>query len=160
MCDQVLFCHGPVLQRPAMRTSTAIAGTVKQTDAPAWAPLEAAISSELAEWFMWMHEIQLIDGSQLHAYKHLITRRYLHLAEDGRAFDYRVDGLYGEVALASAIVRTFSGWERALPPPRHLEALRLAVKATRNNGGAVRAAQTVPRRLGKDPQNPAAPPVA
>jgi hypothetical protein len=33
---------------------------------------------------MWMFEVRLSDGTPLHAYKHIDTRRYLHLASDGR----------------------------------------------------------------------------
>jgi hypothetical protein len=80
---------------------------------------------------MWMHEIQLADGSKIHAYKHSVTRRYLHLAADGRAFDYRVDGRYCEVYLATAIVRAFSGADRLLPSDEHLQAVRAAVQAAR-----------------------------
>jgi hypothetical protein len=82
---------------------------------------------------MWMHEIRLDDGTRIDAYKHTTTRRYLHLSDDGRAFDYLGDGGYGEVDLATAIVRGFSGWERALPPPPHLQAMREAVAAARRH---------------------------
>jgi hypothetical protein len=110
--------------------TTTIAGVVVQYDTPDWAPLEAAIGSEIADWFMWMFEIRLADGSHLHGYKHQTTRRYLHLTTDGRAFDYRAER-YGEVGLASSIARTFIGWERADPSPRHLRALRAAVESAR-----------------------------
>jgi hypothetical protein len=33
-----------------------------------------------------MHSVRLDDDAVVHAYKHLSTRRYCHLAEDGRAF--------------------------------------------------------------------------
>lgn len=62
-----------------------------------WATLEAALGSDIAAWFMWMHEIRLDDGTRIDAYKHTTTRRYLHLSDDGRAFDYLGDGGYGEV---------------------------------------------------------------
>lgn len=41
--------------------------------------------------FMWMHEIELEDGTRLHAYKHYETRRYLHLDHGGRAFVFAWD---------------------------------------------------------------------
>jgi hypothetical protein len=105
---------------------------VVQADAPAWEPLEAAIGSDIAEWFMWTHEIRLVDGWRLHAYKHVSTRRYLHLTEDGRAFDSRGESFYREIRLASAIARAFSGWERSMPSPRHLRALRMAIESARD----------------------------
>ncbi len=114
-----------------MLRTTSFVGIVVRTDAPDWVPLEVAIGSEIAGWFMWMCEIRLVDGPRLHAYKHVATRRYLHIAEDCRAFNYFGDGRYGEVGLASAIVRAFSGWERALPSPCHVRALHAAVDSAR-----------------------------
>lgn len=108
-----------------------ISGVVVQAESPDWAPLEAALGDVIGEWFMWMHEIRLADGLRLHAYKHVTTRRYLHLASHGFAFDHRIDGSYGIVALPTAIMRAFSGWERAQPPPRHVRALCMAVEAAR-----------------------------
>jgi hypothetical protein len=109
-----------------------IRGVVEQAATPDWAPLEAVIGDALAEWFMWMYEVQLADGSQLHAYKHVTTRRYLHLTSGGRAFDYRGhDGRYREVGVATAIIRAFTGWERAQPPPRHVRAMHEAVESAR-----------------------------
>ena len=35
-----------------------------------------------------MFEVELSDGTRLHAYKHRWTRRYIHLTGDGRAFAY------------------------------------------------------------------------
>jgi len=97
-----------------------ISGVVLQGDTPDWTALLAAIGSDLPVWFMWMFEVRLADGSRLHAYKHVTTRRYLHLTPDGRAFDYCGDCGYEEVDLASSIVSTFSDWEQARPPSRRL----------------------------------------
>jgi hypothetical protein len=41
------------------------------------------------EDFMWMFEVELESGLRLHAYKHIETRKYLHLDKEGRAFVYR-----------------------------------------------------------------------
>jgi hypothetical protein len=51
---------------------------------PDWQPL----IDLLLEDFMWMFEVELTDGTHLHAYKHRGTRRYIHLTGDGRAFAY------------------------------------------------------------------------
>jgi hypothetical protein len=115
-----------------MKRSLAISGVVVQSTEPRWEPLEAVFDTDIAGCFMWMYEIRLDDGTRLHAFKHVTTRRYLHLAEDGRAFEYRFDGRYREVRLAPAIGRAFVGWERTSPPPRHLRALRTAVAAARS----------------------------
>lgn len=101
-----------------------------QYDTPDWTPLEAAIGSEIADWFMWMFELRLADGSRVHGYKHQTTRRYLHLTTDGRAFVYRAER-YAEVDLAYAIADTFIGWEVADPSQRHLRALQAAVESAR-----------------------------
>ncbi|HEX7291828.1 MAG TPA: hypothetical protein VF250_11950 [Conexibacter sp.] len=81
---------------------------VVQIDTPDWAPLEAAIGPKLTGWFMWMHEIRLIGGPSVHAYKHIATRRYLHLAGDGRAFIYLGDGSYRATPLDAALATAFS----------------------------------------------------
>lgn len=53
--------------------------------APAWEPL-IALAPEHVDDFMWMHEVELEDGTRLHAYKHSQTGRYLHLDQAARAF--------------------------------------------------------------------------
>ena len=74
-----------------MHYTNGISGTPSQHDRPAWEPLVDLLGPDLAGWFMWMCEIKLGDGCGLHAYKHVATRRYLHLASDGRAFLYSTD---------------------------------------------------------------------
>ena len=71
-------------------------GKVLQHDAPIWGPLSELAPDQMGQ-FMWMHEVELEDGSRLHAYKHHRTLRYLHLDHGGRAFVFvwneeRVDG--------------------------------------------------------------------
>jgi hypothetical protein len=60
-------------------------GQVLQFDHPIWEPL-IELAPEHVHEFMWMHEVELEDGTRLHAYKHWETRRYLHLDHGGRAF--------------------------------------------------------------------------
>jgi hypothetical protein len=43
-------------------------------------------------------------------YKHIDTRRYLHLAADGRAFLYFPDSRYREISPHQAIDLAFHGW--------------------------------------------------
>lgn len=89
-------------------------GLITQGDTPDWAPLEAAIGAELAGWFMWMYEVRLADHRRIQAYKHVVTRRYLHLSADGSAFDYRApNGAYLQVGLTTAIVRVLGLGERS-----------------------------------------------
>jgi hypothetical protein len=51
-----------------------------------------------------MHSVRLDDDAVVHAYKHLSTRRYCYLAEDGRAFLHTPAGDYLEVTRRRAIV--------------------------------------------------------
>ena len=69
-----------------MRFDSAQRGDIVQFERPEWRPLTALLSEHIAECFMWMHEIRLDDGTAVHAYKHVRTRRYLYLAFDGHAF--------------------------------------------------------------------------
>jgi hypothetical protein len=62
-------------------------GHSTRADSPNWKPLLHLARVYVAE-FMWMFEVELEGGVRIHAYKHVITRRYLHLSEDGRAFVY------------------------------------------------------------------------
>ncbi len=75
-----------------------IEGKVKQADAPNWDPLVRAVGEEFADRFMWMAEIRLPDGTDVHAYKNRMNRSYLHLTEDGRLYFYD-SGEYIEVKL-------------------------------------------------------------
>lgn len=62
---------------------------------PTWQPLLALAPTHVDD-FMWMFSIGCEDGTRIHAYKHWQTRRYLHLAEDGRAFAWRSPNRYRE----------------------------------------------------------------
>lgn len=67
-----------------------------KVDAPEWEPLLNLAPDHVVD-FMWMGTVQLTDGTRLQAYKHYWTRRYLHLAEDGRAFVFVPKTRYEEV---------------------------------------------------------------
>ena len=41
-----------------------------------------------ADNFMWMGAAEFNDGRTIHSYKHVDTRRYLHLDESGHAYRY------------------------------------------------------------------------
>ena len=92
-------------------------GWLEQYKAPVWEPLVAAVGQRLAETFMWMQEEELDDGSVLHAYKHIHTRRYLYLTPDGRAFEHAHCGGFVPMRLDFAIEQALctwwilSGWE-------------------------------------------------
>ena len=61
-----------------------------------WAPLErfANLATRsghtlCADDFMWMGAAEFADGRSVHSYKHIDTRRYLHLDEAGHAYQYK-----------------------------------------------------------------------
>jgi hypothetical protein len=58
-----------------------------QYDKPEWGPL-LDLAPDHVDDFMWMFEVELESGLRLHAYKHIDTRKYLHLDKEGRAFVY------------------------------------------------------------------------
>jgi hypothetical protein len=72
-----------------MTTITRTGADLSFDGPPAWQPLIDLVGDTLVEFFMWMHEVELDDGTRVHAYKHRETRRYAHLDEDGGAWDYR-----------------------------------------------------------------------
>jgi hypothetical protein len=61
-----------------------------------WEPLLELAPDDVDD-FMWMFEFVLDDGIWVHAYKHRWTRRYIYLAEDGRAFDEVRPDVFEEV---------------------------------------------------------------
>jgi hypothetical protein len=80
-----------------MRSEPTITGHMLDGDDPTWEPLLAAVGGHHAAWFMWMYEIELADETRVHAYKHVSTRRYMHLCENGRAFEYVGEDRYREI---------------------------------------------------------------
>jgi hypothetical protein len=99
-------------------------GWMVQYERPVWEPLIELVGLDVVGCFMWMHEVELDDGLELHAYKSIATRRYLHLSVNGRAFAYVPRRRYAEISLAEALEEAFTGWEQALPPPPDPEAVR------------------------------------
>ena len=67
----------------------------------------------------------------MHAYKAVATRRYLHLAADGRVFADRGNHRYEEISAGAALAEAFEGWEELVPQPKHPEALRALLERHR-----------------------------
>jgi hypothetical protein len=93
-----------------------VSGAICRVERPDWTSLEDLVRDLLVAQFMWMFEVELEDGARMDAYKHRMTRRYLYLAEDGRAFECVSGGRYREVdpfmALAGAC-EEWGPWTRA-----------------------------------------------
>jgi hypothetical protein len=73
-----------------------IEGEWDTSDTPDWTPLENLALRECAE-FMWMFTVICEHSRRLQVYKHIWTRRYIHLDGTGAAFVYRSDGRYEQV---------------------------------------------------------------
>jgi hypothetical protein len=77
-------------------TPVVIEGESDHSETPDWTPLENLALRECGE-FMWMFSVVCENGRRLQAYKHIWTRRYIHLDGTGAAFVYRRDGRYEQV---------------------------------------------------------------
>jgi hypothetical protein len=93
-----------------MASTRTLAGRLKQFERPDWDPLIELVGLVLVHSFMWMNEIELEDGTSVHAYKHIWTRHYVHAAGDGRVFEYRRPGRYREVDAGQALAIAFFTW--------------------------------------------------
>lgn len=78
---------------------------------PEWRPLLDLVGPDIVGYFMWMCPLVLPDGTRMHAYKHHDTRRYLHIHEDGRLFEYDGAGGYLEISPTEALAEAFTSWE-------------------------------------------------
>jgi hypothetical protein len=73
-----------------------VAGQSTSGDTPDWVPLENLALEHCCD-FMWMFTVEAEHGRRIQAYKHIWTRRYIHLDGTGAAFVFRRDGRYQQV---------------------------------------------------------------
>jgi hypothetical protein len=95
-----------------MGTTADTKGRVLQCEAPDWRPLARAVGVNFLGAFMWMFEVTTPAGQRIHAYKHIDTRRYLHLGCCGEAFLYVDEDRYRRVDLAPLLELAFEPWWR------------------------------------------------
>ncbi len=76
-------------------------------ETPNWDPLMKVVGHRVIGDLMWMHEVRLTDGRAVHAYKHIDTRRYIHLDEDGNAFVHTESGRYRAMPAARVLAAMF-----------------------------------------------------
>lgn len=126
-----------------MLSDNVISGEVSQAEEPDWEPLRQLVGMELADWFMWMFEIELDDGTIVHAYKHIATRGYFHIGMDRRVFVYRTGGFYEEYDPVRAIDLVFMEWERYLTERHDPVAIRRQLDRARKAASARVSRQTV-----------------
>ena len=101
-----------------------LCGAPAQRERPDWEPLIALVGLDVVGCFMWMNQLVLEDGTEVHAYKSIATRRYLHVGVDGRVFAQRRNDRFEPVTPLEALEHAFAGWEDLHPPPRDPEAVR------------------------------------
>lgn len=82
---------------------------LEEGDDPPWGALYAALRPEtLADFFTWMGDVELEDGTRVHVYRHLESRSFLHVTGDGRALIYvGGENQYRFVPLADAVRNAF-----------------------------------------------------
>jgi hypothetical protein len=69
--------------------------------------LVEAVGWRVAGDFMWMYEVELSDGRSLQVYKHVDTRRSVHLAADGQAYYYEPPDRYLPISAAQVFAAVF-----------------------------------------------------
>jgi len=84
-----------------------IKGRATQGERPEWRPLLDAVGERVTGDFMWMYEVELVDGTHLQVYKHVDTRRSVHLAADGSAYYYAPPGRYVPIAAGDVLAEVF-----------------------------------------------------
>jgi hypothetical protein len=99
-------------------------GQIRKGLRPDWEPLVTLVGRDIVPGFMWMFALELDDGAIVQAYKNIATRRYLHVAEDGRAFAYEKTDHWREITAGEAVREAFAGWEDTTPGQRDPDAVR------------------------------------
>lgn len=114
-------------------------GRMLQADRPDWAPLLAIAGEPLAHQFMWMHEVQLRDGRRLQAFKHIATRRYLHVdGGSGQGWRYITPDNYVVADLAELLTEALAPmWDDGPDcEPGWADTARAAIAAVRSRMAA------------------------
>jgi hypothetical protein len=83
-------------------------GTVGQCDHPNWEPLLNLVGEPVTGDFMWMYEVDCGPGDHLQAYKHIDSRRYLHLDGHGNTYAYCGPERYRRVPVLDALTSVFA----------------------------------------------------
>lgn len=103
-----------------------------QYEAPDWRPLARVVGEELLATFMWMHEVVTPLGRSFHAYKHIYTRRYVHVDLEGRAFLHLGGERYLPVDLATVLELALRPWWEELDASaEQVAAARRAIERAR-----------------------------
>lgn len=83
-------------------------GEATQGSNPNWTPLLELVGEDVTGDFMWMFEVKLSTGVHVQAYKHVDTRRYIHLDARGRAYAYQWNARYRRVSAVDVLTEVFA----------------------------------------------------
>jgi hypothetical protein len=86
-----------------------VRGPIGEADQPDWRPLRRLLPDSLVETFMWMFEVR-VPSERIHAYKHVVTRRYVFLSDGGAAYVYLSEDRYSRVPAATALELALAPW--------------------------------------------------
>ena len=80
-------------------------------DRPLWGPLLKVLPEKTVAQFMFMGEVLCESGTRIFLYKHIWTRRYMNLDQQGQAYQFRTSeqgSHYVPVEFSCAIRRASS----------------------------------------------------
>jgi hypothetical protein len=102
-------------------------GRLGQYEKPNWEPLRSLLPLCLCDGFMWMNSVRLNDGTEVQAYKHIDTRRYLWLADDASPYEYLGRNRYRPMRSLDAVEEVFGTyWALCDATPAEKRALKRA----------------------------------
>lgn len=119
-----------------MQPIETITGQSLQGQSPCWDPV-LKVAPELVEHFMWMFELELEDGRRVHAFKHISTRRYLHLDHRAKAFVYMGDNRYRPTDIDFLLEEALRPWWETLDAtPEEVAACWTVIERARRRADA------------------------
>ena len=130
-----------------MYDATILRGRGTRRRRPDWKPLETLLPLRLCGPFMWMHEVELEDGTRVQAYKHSTTRRYLLVDAEGDTWEDLDAYGYRRMRHSDAIEFVLhSSWLLHHADQADRDALREAIDSAhdRGNGDAAAGAHILP----------------
>jgi hypothetical protein len=137
------FSHLRVVRSHRRRDAPAVfdieifEGRLGQYETPDWEPLRALLPRGLCDGFMWMNSVQLDDGTELQAYKHIDTRRYLWLDDEAVAYEHLGRDRFRRMRTLDAVEEVFGAyWLIMDASPADKRALRKAFASASDQDSA------------------------
>jgi hypothetical protein len=102
----------------AKRRNRKLCGHRRRDHRPDWRPLVGLSPDDVPD-FMWMHRVDLVDGTVVEAYKHWSTRRYIYLDATGRGYELVGDATFEETDPMILLVEAVIGARQSANIVRH-----------------------------------------